>query len=62
MAPEAPRDFGQALLDLFGPVTLGRLAAASCQLHNRALAALKAGPKGWESGGKCHGCHGEMVI
>lgn len=28
-------DLHQALLDLFGPVTLGRLAAASGQLHNR---------------------------
>ena len=27
----------QALLDLFGTVTLGRLAAASCQLRDRAL-------------------------
>jgi len=38
-------------------VTLGRLAAASGQLHNRALALSSSeswARWGWESGGKCH--------
>ena len=47
--------FLQALLDLFGPVSSGRLAAASCQLRNRASDGTEGPTEHRKSDGKAMG-------